>query len=158
MNMMKNTILPFLAAVALLTTAACTPTVNVRGNLVDDYKLQQVQKGTDTRTDVLRKLGSPTTVAPFDDTVWYYLGQTTEKKGIMDESVKNERTIVVMFNAEGVVENIQDVKGKRQDVPYVGRETPTSGNEMTIMQQMLGNLGKFNKEGGPTGGVGAPGR
>ena len=154
---MKNVITAFLIAFSL-TAAACTPTVNMRGNLVDNYKLAKIQKGVDTRTDVLQKIGSPTTVAPFDDSVWYYLGQTTEKRGIFDDQVISERTLVVTFTPDGIVQDIKDVKGKRQDIPYVDRATPTSGNETTVMQQMLGNLGKFNKEGGPTGGVGAPGR
>lgn len=154
---MKNVITAVLVTFSLLA-AACTPTVNVRGNLVDDYKLAQIQKGVDTRTDVLRKIGSPTTIAPFDDSVWYYLGQTTEKRGILDDKVKDERVIVVMFTPEGVVDQVNDVKNKRQNIPYSNDKTPTSGNEVTFMQQMLGNLGKFNKEGGPSGGVGAPGR
>lgn len=154
---MKN-VIAFILVTASLLTAACTPTVNVRGNLVDNYKLAQVQAGVDTRTDVLRKIGSPTTIAPFDDSVWYYLGQTTEKRGILDDQVKEERVIVVMFTPEGIVDQVKDVKNQRLNVPYVEDKTPTSGNEVTIMQQMLGNLGKFNKGGGPTGGVGAPGR
>lgn len=154
---MKNVITALLIAFSL-TAAACTPTVNVRGNLVDNYKLAKIQKGVDTRTDVLQKIGSPTTVAPFDDSVWYYLGQTTEKRGIFDDQVVNQRTIVVTFTPDGIVDQINDVQGKRQNIPYVGRETPTSGNETTMMQQMLGNLGKFNKDEAPTGGVGAPRR
>lgn len=154
---MKN-VIAFILVASSLTIAACTPTVNVRGNLVDDYKLAQVQAGVDTRTDVLRKIGSPTTIAPFDDNVWYYLGQTTEKRGILDDQVKEERVLVVMFTPEGIVDQVKDVKNQRQDIPYVKDKTPTSGNEVTFMQQMLGNLGKFNKETAPTGGVGAPRR
>lgn len=154
---MKNIFVITALALSLLS-AACTPTVNMRGNLIDDYKLAQVQKGIDTRTDVLRKMGSPTTVAPFDDTVWYYLEQKTEKTGIFDDKVVEDRVVVIMFDANGVVEQINDVDSNRQNIPYVDRKTPTSGNEMTFMQQMLGNLGKFNKDGGPTGGVGVPGR
>lgn len=154
---MKNIIAAILVTLSL-TAAACTPTVNMRGNMIEDHKVAQLQKGVDTRTDVLRKMGSPTTIAPFDDSVWYYLEQKTEKRGILDDQVVDERIIVVMFDANGVVEQINDVDNKRNPVPYVARATPTSGNEVTVMQQMLGNLGKFNKEGGPTGGVGAPGR
>lgn len=152
---MKNILIATIIASSLLTVS-CTPTVNMRGNMINEYKLAQIQKGTDTRTDVLRKMGSPTTVAPFDDTVWYYLEQKTEKRGIFDDQVVDERVVVVMFDEAGIVEQVQDVDTKRQDVPYVDRETPTSGNEFTFMQQMLGNIGKFNKETKPTGGVGAP--
>jgi hypothetical protein len=35
----------------------------------------------------------------------------------------------------------------REDVPYVREKTPTSGQEMTVLQQFVGNLGRFNKQG-----------
>ncbi len=147
---MKN--FRYMACVALTATvtagfaAGCTPTHTVRGNLVQDYQLEEVKKGTDTRTDVLKKLGSPTTKAPFDDNVWYYLGQEMEKKGILDPKVVNERILVVFFNEEGIVDDIQDVDPNRIELPYSRRKTPTSGNEITVLQQLLGNLGKFNTE------------
>ena len=70
--------LPLIAAALLC--ASCTPVHNVRGNIVQDYQLSEVLTGQDTQTDVLRKLGSPTTKAPFDENVWYYIGQEMEKK------------------------------------------------------------------------------
>lgn len=126
---------------------ACTPTQNIRGNMLQDYQLVEVKAGQDTRSDVLRKLGSPTTTAPFDDNVWYYLGQETEKRGVLDPEVKNERVVAVIFDESGVVTEIQDIDNQRVDLPYVRRKTPTSGNEVTFTQQLLGNLGKFNKAG-----------
>ena len=131
---------------SVLATGACTPVRDVRGNLLQDYQIATVQAGTDTQSDVLRKLGSPTTKAPFDDKVWYYLGQETEKRGILDPEVKNERIVAVFFDGNGVVTNVQNVDPKRNDVPYVREKTPTSGNELTVMQQLLGNMGRFNKD------------
>lgn len=142
---MKN--LKILACAALTATivSGCTPTHNTRGNLLQDYQLTEIVPGEDTRTEVLRKLGSPTTMAPFDDNVWYYLGQETEKRGILDPEVTNERIVAVVFNDAGVVQEVQDIDNERIDLPYVRRKTPTTGNEVTFMQQFLGNLGKFNK-------------
>ena len=94
---------------------------------------------------MLRKFGSPTTRAPFDDNVWYYIGQETEKRGILDPEITNERIVAVVFNESGIVEDVQDIDNDRVNLPYVRRKTPTSGNEITFMQQFLGDLGKFNK-------------
>jgi len=126
--------------------SACAPTQTVRGNIVEDYRLVEVVPGEDTRTDVLKKLGSPTTKAAFDENIWYYLGQETEKRGILDPEVVEERIVVVFFNEDGIVQEIKDVDNERIDLPYARRKTPTSGNEVTFLQQLLGNLGKFNKE------------
>lgn len=141
---MKKTIL---IATAVLGLSACTPSTAVRGNLVEDFRLAEVKAGIDTQGDVMRKLGSPTTTAPFNDKVWYYLGQEMEKRGILDPDVKKERIVVVMFDDQGIVDSVQDLDSRRLDVPYVREKTPTTGNEITVMQQLLGNVGKFNKAG-----------
>lgn len=134
-----------LAAASVLALSACAPTRNVHGNILQEQQVASVQAGTDTQTDVLRKLGSPTTRAPFDDNVWYYMGQETEKRGILDDRVKKERVVVVMFDEAGIVKSVQDVDNRRIEVPYEREKTPTSGNEITVLQQLLGNVGKFSK-------------
>lgn len=145
-------IVPFVfVPLACAALFGCTPTFDVRGNLLDKQTIAEVQVGVDTQSDVLRKLGSPTTKAPFDDNIWYYMGQRTEKKGILDPKILEERVIRTTFNAEGVLASIEDVSNKRENIPYISDKTPTSGNEMTVMQQLLGNVGRFNKKDGDGG-------
>ena len=115
-----------------------------RGNLLEDHQMQQITVYESTRSDVLRNLGSPTTKSTFDENVWYYIGQETHKKGIFDAEVKEERIVVVAFNEEGYVDAMEEIDRERLNIPYVREKTPTHGNETTIMQQFLGNLGKFN--------------
>ena len=92
-----------LATSALLLTGACTPTIAQRGNMLEDYQVEGIVVGVHTRSDVLRILGSPTTQAPFDDNIWYYIGQKTEKRGILDPKVKEERIFKLSFDEGGVV-------------------------------------------------------
>lgn len=144
--MKKNRLLLASAtAFTLITASACTPTTHMRGNMLEQNQIERITPGVDTPSTVLNKLGSPTTKAPFDDNIWYYIGQETEKRGILDEEVVNEQIIIVTFNQAGTVESIENNDHGRVDTPYVRRKTPTTGNEMTIMQQFMGNLGRFNK-------------
>lgn len=137
-----------LLALTLPLMAACTPMMAVRGNIVEDYRLAEVKPGISTQADVLRAMGSPTTTDPFDPNVWYYLGQRTEKRGILDPKVVEERIIRLTFNKDtGTVAEVAPLITQRNDIPLTDRKTPTSGTEMTAVQQMLGNLGKFNKTG-----------
>lgn len=140
---MKNMSLALLSA---LLVSACTPVSANRGNLLEDYQMKEIVAGQDTRDDVIRKVGSPTTIAPFDDNTWYYLGQKTEKRGIFDPQITEEKIVVVTFGTDGMVNTVTERRDGREDVPVVARTTPTSGNEVTFVQQMLGNLGKFNKQ------------
>lgn len=136
-----------LAATAMLAMPACTPTVAQRGNMLEDQQMKTIVPGIHTRSDVLRILGSPTTQAPFNDDVWYYIGQETEKRGILDPDVTKERVVVVVFNPDSTVYFLKEMpRGARLDVPIERNKTPTHGNDMTIMQQMLGNIGRFNTQ------------
>ncbi len=134
-----------LLGITALALCACTPTSATRGNMVEDYRMADLQPGVSTRSDVLKALGSPTTQAPFDDNVWYYLGQETEKTGIFDPKVVDEKVVVVAFSKDGILQQIDNVDNNRVDIPVVRRKTPTGGHDITIMQQLLGNLGRFNK-------------
>jgi outer membrane protein assembly factor BamE (lipoprotein component of BamABCDE complex) len=130
----------------LLGLGACTPTQATRGNIVEDFRIAEIIPGVSGRTNVLKSLGSPTTTAPFDENVWYYIGQKTEKTGIFDPKVVDKKIVVVAFNADGIVDSIEKVDAGQIDVPTVRRKTPTSGNEITVMQQLIGNVGRFNKQ------------
>ncbi|MEM6781892.1 MAG: outer membrane protein assembly factor BamE [Pseudomonadota bacterium] len=129
---------------SVLALSACTPTQATRGNIVEDHRMEAIIAGESSRTDVLRNMGSPTTQAPFDDNIWYYIGQKTEKHGIFDPEVVEEKIVVVAFNDEGIVQDVQEVDSDRVDIPVVRRKTPTGGHEVTLMQQLLGNVGRFN--------------
>ncbi len=131
-------------SILALATSACAPTVAQRGNLLEDYQIAEVKENESTRTDVLRALGSPTTQSTFDPNVWYYIGQEMEKHGILDPEVVEERIIVVAFNEEGYVNVIREIDRDRLNVPISKDETETRGNEVTVAQQFLGNLGRFN--------------
>ena len=151
---MKTTLL--ILSTCLLINA-CTPVVAQRGNMLEDYQMEEVKAGTSTRSDVLRNFGSPTTKSTFDSNVWYYIGQETEKKGILDPKVVKERVVLVAFNDEGIVETVQDVDRERMNIPYERSKTPTHGNDITIMQEFFGNLGKFNPQQGSAATTGGGG-
>ena len=128
----------------LFLVPACTPVTSQHGNMLEDFQIQEVKAGEHTRSDILRILGSPTTQSTFNPNIWYYLGQESEKRGILDQAITDERIVVVMFNENGVVDAIQDVDSERENIPYARTKTPTHGNDLTFMQQLLGNLGRFN--------------
>ncbi len=141
---MQKTYRIIFCLIILGITPACTPVTAQHGNLLQDFQIEEVKAGESTRSDVLRLLGSPTTQSTFNNDVWYYIGQETEKRGILDHEVVNERIVAVTFDENGIVNKIENIDGNRQNIPYARTKTPTHGNDLTFMQQLLGNLGRFN--------------
>jgi outer membrane protein assembly factor BamE (lipoprotein component of BamABCDE complex) len=132
--------------VAALLLAACTPTKAVRGNMLDDHLIAQVVPGVSSQSDVMRALGSPTTTDPFNTDIWYYIGQKTEKKGILDPKVTTERIFRLTFDpTTRVLLDMTPLDTARNDIPISRAATPTLGTEMNAVQQIIGNIGKFNK-------------
>lgn len=144
-------------AVAL---GACTPSVANRGNLVPDSKLAQIRPEISSRYDVNQFWGPPTAVSPFDENTWYYIGEKTETMGVFRHEVTDRRIIAVRFDDMDRVIAIREIDSdKAKDIKVVGRKTPTAGKEYTVLQQFVGNLGRFNSAGGgkPSGGLSVPG-
>ncbi len=126
-----------------LTISACTPTIAKRGNAIDEDSLRQIKVGESTREDVARILGTPTQTSTFDDKIWYYIGRRTEQEAFLDPELIEQRIVAIRFTPEGKVEKVNEGTDKyAQTIDPVNAKTPTYGKEVTLMQQLLGNLGK----------------
>lgn len=140
----------------LVFLSGCTPARNTHGNLVSDIRYNQVRPYETTRYELRQIWGPPTAVAPFTggDT-WYYIGQKSEVMGIFKEEITDRRIIRVDFDDAGTVVQLAELDPEAgQEVDPVNRQTPTAGKEFTILQQLVGNLGRFNKS--RTAGSGGP--
>lgn len=136
-------------ATVLMVQTSCAPTVDTRGNLISDTKLSQVRPNISSMADVETAWGPPTTVAPFNDKVWYYIGAQTETNGIIRHEVVKRRIVRVVFDDTYTVTDIADLDtSDAKEIEFVERSTPTAGKEFTAFQQMIGNVGRFSKEGG----------
>jgi len=127
----------------------------LRGNRVDADQLKQLVPGTSTRADVTALVGSATARATFDDNTWLYISEVTRPRIGRVQGVLDQGVVVLHFNEQGV---LQDVKTLNQDdsvpVTVVARTTPSPGTEASFLQQLFGNIGRFNAL-GPTQGNGA---
>lgn len=142
--------LPGLGACLLLACAAvglsaCGNGVQVRGNTPDPEDIAEIQPGVHSRQDIVDLLGSPSTVSTFQDRKWYYIGQKTEEVAFMKPTVIDRKVLVITFDETGLVEGTTDyTMADAQDVDPVDRETPTEGRDLTLLQQLFGNIGRFS--------------
>jgi outer membrane protein assembly factor BamE (lipoprotein component of BamABCDE complex) len=135
-----------LLVLLLLGAAACSPYVATRGNLVDPDDLKTVTIGTSTKQDVRTALGTPTSTEPLNDNVWYYVGQKTERYGFRKEKLTERRIVAAQFDENGVLQTLTPIENSGRDIAMVARATPTSGHNLTVLQQFFGNLGRFNSK------------
>jgi outer membrane protein assembly factor BamE (lipoprotein component of BamABCDE complex) len=153
-----------IAALAASTAfvAACNPTLRTHGYRYTDGEIPEFTPGEDTQATVLSALGNPSTRGMFDDNTWYYISATREYLAYLRPDTRERRVIAIRFDEDGVISAV-DEYGLEDGrvVAFVDRETPTRGRELTLLEQLLGNVGRlpgeqFGGEQNLPGGAGGP--
>lgn len=145
----------FAAALAVaLATTGCASRLDTRGNLPDPERVAEIKPGQQTRQDVADILGSPSSVTPFGSDTWYYISKRTETFAFFAPELTDRQILMVKFGNDGKVAGIDTIglEAGRKILP-VERTTPTHGTEMSVIEQFVGNLGRFrkkNQQQGPT--------
>ena len=133
-----------LAGILALGLGACAQDIRVRGNIPDAEAVSKINPGVHSQIDIQSLLGSPSTVSTFQDSKWYYIGQKSTQFAFFAPEVLERTVLVVSFDAAGLVVTTRtyDLADGRTIDP-VDRITPTEGREISILQQLIGNLGRF---------------
>lgn len=136
--------LVFAALSAAVLTTACAPIVGQNGFQAIDAKPADIIAGTDSKQTVLTKLGTPSTTSTFErDSIWYYISQVTEKYTYNRPQVTQRSVTEITFNDAGQVAEVRTLGlDDGQRLAMNGRETPTRGRQLTILEQLLGNVGR----------------
>ena len=135
-------LLPLLALVLI----ACEPRLDTHGFMPNSELVSQIQTGEQDKFEVAEVLGSPSSMATFDDDIWYYITQQSRIFAFFKPEIVDQQVLVVRFDEANVVSEIN--RYTIEDgliVDPVTRETPTAGKELSILQQLFGNIGRFAK-------------
>jgi len=147
------------ALIALLGLAACQARIDVRGHVPDDDSVARLQVGVQGREDVRDLLGSPSSITPFGDETWLYISRKTRSMAFLSPKILEQQVVAIVFDPQGRVADIRQLElADGKVVNHVARVTPSPGKELSFLEQLIGNVGRFNKSSGAyiPGGTAAP--
>jgi outer membrane protein assembly factor BamE (lipoprotein component of BamABCDE complex) len=159
---MRRTVPLVLAGViALPLLSACETIVDQRGFAATPGSVEKLEVNSQSREDVIRLIGSPSAVATFNPNTWYYISQKQETWAFLKPTMLEQNVLQLSFNESGRLTAIKKYDlADGKDIEMVSRITPTAGKELTVLEQILGNVGRFSgprqetNPGAPTGGGG----
>ena len=138
---------------AALSLSGCTKDINARGNLPPEDALTQLQPGQQTRQDVQLIMGTPSTVSTLGDETWYYISAITTQYAFYSSEELERDVFALSFDERGILQEVKNLRLEDgEDLQIVERETPTMGREFSLIEQLIGNLGRFDRgqpEAGP---------
>ena len=154
-QILRSISLRILPCMLLLTTSCITKT-NSGGYVNDiDFK-EEIAIGMTTRDQVAERLGSPSAQSTFGTETWYYISNKQETVAFFESEITDQRITTVEFDPNGVVSGVKHLSRKDAlEFDTVSRVTPTEGRSMTIVEQLLGNVGRFNSPGGGPNAMGS---
>ena len=162
MKIRNNTFrLPCAAAVALVAAllAGCAKDIEARGNLPTPEALAKLAPGEQTRQDVQGILGTPATTAVFDSENWYYISAHTTQYAFYPNHELDRTIYVISFDQRGILTGVRKLNLEDgQNIVPEDRTTPTKGREVSLIEQLLGNIGRIGKTSGGNAPPGSPPR
>ena len=131
------------AAIGSTLVAGCSPITQVQGYQVIDEQPATAKVGEDTITTVRTRFGTPTIVSTFEPNTWYYVNQVNDTFGFYRPHVRNRQ--VVEINFDKTTQKVAKVNTYTEKdgrvIAFNGRETPTRGRELSVIEQILGTIG-----------------
>ena len=140
-----------------VSVTGCSRAIEHRGYQARAQDVQQLRMGM-TQDEVRSTLGSPSTTATvqYQGDSYYYISSKVKTSAFLSNEELERQILAVRFDQFGRVQSFgQYTLQDGQVVDMNTRQTPSRGRELSILQQMFGNLGKFtpNDQGAPKGGT-----
>ena len=136
-----------LTAAVLSGLAACNSEIDIRGNRPLPYALAEIKPGQTTKSDVVILIGTPATVSLFSDDHWYYISSRFETYAFFKPKELDREVVAIDFDKGGKVTDLRHLTlADGKPVEMVARETPAPGRELSFLEQMIGNVGRYSKK------------
>jgi outer membrane protein assembly factor BamE (lipoprotein component of BamABCDE complex) len=135
-----------LAGAVAAIVSGCSPEVSLHGDLPPPEVMPQVKPNL-TRSDILSLLGTPSSVASFDNNTWYYISHTVENYAFFLPKDIERKVLEIRFDKNGTVISVRELGlNDGETVAMVDRQTPAAGRELSVIEQLLGNIGRFGSD------------
>jgi outer membrane protein assembly factor BamE (lipoprotein component of BamABCDE complex) len=136
----------------VMVLSACTPIITRHGfNNIHSMR-SWVKSNTVLKNELQSRFGPASFVdAEGDMTSLYYIAFTKERFAFFKPEVTDRQIIVLHFKNDVYQDYAEYSLKDGKDIDITSDKTPTYGKEMSIIQQILSNVGRFNNVPGQRG-------
>ena len=144
----KNIVLKSVKIISLLIivtiTVSCNKKIINTGYHLDKSKLQEVKISHTTEQNIINRLGRPTTQSIFGPKTYFYMEQKYQQFGFWKPRLIEQMITAFEFDSQNFLVkvgcyHISDANNVQYDPDYI----LIKGNKMPILEQLIGNVGKY---------------
>ena len=127
--------------------AACAPVFRNTGYVPTEDELALLVIGSDSRETVGATIGRPGTAGLLNDVGWYYVQSRWRHYGALPPKEEDRQVVAITFSEKGVVENVERFGLEKGRIVALSRRvTDTNIKGISVLQQLIGNIGQVNTE------------
>ena len=128
--------------------AACEPRASRHGQVLNPDVLAAIEPGVDHMSELARRLGTPSSSSAFGENTWFYISQYRTTSILSLPETESQTVVAIAFDSSGIVEEVAMLTIEDGIViDPVSRTTPTHGRDLGLLEQLLGNIGRFDAPG-----------
>jgi outer membrane protein assembly factor BamE (lipoprotein component of BamABCDE complex) len=129
-----------LALGAALSLAGCGAQIDRHGHVFVDVDLASLQTGM-SKDQVKTVLGSPDTTSTIGGDAYYYISSTQKSVAFLKPWEIDRQVVAVYFDGAEKVQQVANYGLKDGIVVnYYKGETPARGKDLTVLEQLFGNI------------------
>ncbi|SDE14367.1 Outer membrane protein assembly factor BamE, lipoprotein component of the BamABCDE complex [Paracoccus isoporae] len=128
-----------------VTVAACSPIYRHHGYVPPEQDLAMVVPGQTSQFELEGLIGRPTSMGLLEGSGWYYVGSRWRHYGLRRPEEIQRQVVAINFAPDGTVSNVERFGLEDGRVVVLSRRVTDSGvTSISLVRQLLGNLGNFN--------------
>ena len=125
--------------------------VTHNGNMPSEERIAKIEKGS-SKDDVLQILGTPSTVAAFDENTWIYMSSDIKRVAFFKPQEIDRNILKIKFDSNDNVTKITRLnKDNGIDINPAKEKTEVKGQEPGFFQKYFGGVGQYNPFSGQPG-------
>ncbi len=114
------------------------------GNMPSNERISQLKLG-DTKEQVVRTLGAPSSVVSFDKNTWIYMSSSIKRVAFMEPKEVNRDILTIEFNNEGRISNIERLtKADGKEIAVSTDATKSQGHDVGFFEKYFGGVGGYS--------------
>ncbi|QKP78799.1 outer membrane protein assembly factor BamE [Methyloligella sp. GL2] len=131
-----------LLGLAAVPLSGCGGQIDHHGHVFTDVDTSLVRPGM-TKEDVKLTLGSPDTMGTIGGDTYYYISSTKKTVAFLKPKEIDRQVMAVYFNSASRVQRVAHYGLKDGIVvDYARDESPARGKDMSLVEELFGNVGQ----------------
>ena len=127
--------------------SSCAQPINIHGNRISLKSFDIIEPGKTTEQQVLEQLGKPVITQDYGPKSWIYIESKSQNTVLSGRRVYKSNDRKSFFNEKGIATSVDIIPYDKELNPNIAtRKTPTAGQEITVLQQLIGNFGRFENK------------